>query len=147
MWLKKLSDSDYIYPFIYAGIVNGVAIPQDDLATLSNYGVYKVHITQPPLVPYTHKAEEGLPVIGSKGYQQSWIISEKTPEELEVSRKEQEGLVLSVRNKLLLDTDWTQLKDIPEYTSVPYVDYRQALRDITLQPNYPWDIVWPELPE
>ncbi len=147
MWLKKLNDTEYIYPFIYSGILNGIAIPIDDIDTLSTYGVYTVHRTQPPVSPYTHKVEEGPPVIGSNGYQQSWIISEKSAEELETSRKEQEGYVLGIRNRLLSDTDWTQLKDIPEYTSVPYVDYRQALRDITLQPNYPWDIVWPELPE
>ena len=48
------------------------------------------------------------------------------------------------RNALLAACDWTQLPDSPVDQSL-WVEYRQALRDITLQAN-PFDIVWPEYP-
>lgn len=51
------------------------------------------------------------------------------------------------RRRLLAETDWTQLPDIPEVRRLKYQPYRQALRDITLQQGYPDSIVWPELPE
>lgn len=46
----------------------------------------------------------------------------------------------------LKDTDWTQLPDVPEATKTLWAEYRQALRDITSQEGFPYDIVWPEVP-
>lgn len=50
------------------------------------------------------------------------------------------------RGKRLAETDWTQGKDIPEAISSKWVAYRQALRDITLQSDFPTNITWPSLP-
>ena len=53
------------------------------------------------------------------------------------------------RDALLAACDWTQLPDAQLTTA--QVDawkvYRQALRDITEQPNYPNTIIWPVIPE
>ena len=46
----------------------------------------------------------------------------------------------------LKDTDWTQLPDVPDATKTLWAEYRQALRDITSQEGFPFDIVWPEVP-
>lgn len=51
------------------------------------------------------------------------------------------------RDTLLLQTDWTQLNDIPESTRVKYQAYRQELRDITLQSGFPNNVTFPEKPE
>lgn len=48
------------------------------------------------------------------------------------------------RNALLLSSDWTQLADAPVDAAV-WAEYRQALRDITDQPD-PFNIVWPTEP-
>lgn len=50
------------------------------------------------------------------------------------------------RNMLLFESDWTQLADVPSETKEKWKQYRQALRDITDQPGYPFDIVWPQAP-
>lgn len=52
------------------------------------------------------------------------------------------------RDKLLADTDWTQVLDAPIGTETreAYRAYRQALRDIPEQEGFPETIVWPELP-
>lgn len=55
--------------------------------------------------------------------------------------------VLMERGKRLSSTDWTQLPDVSESIKNKWAPYRQALRDITDQPGYPKDIVWPEQPE
>jgi hypothetical protein len=47
------------------------------------------------------------------------------------------------RNKRLADCDWTQLPDAP-VNAQSWANYRQALRNITNQPGFPWDIIWPE---
>lgn len=49
------------------------------------------------------------------------------------------------RDRRILATDWTQLPDVQEETRVKWKDYRQQLRDITLQPD-PLHIEWPEEP-
>lgn len=52
------------------------------------------------------------------------------------------------RDKLLADTDWTQVLDAPidAATREAYRVYRQALRDIPEQDGFPETITWPELP-
>jgi hypothetical protein len=56
--------------------------------------------------------------------------------------------VLSKRQQLLSMSDWTdtvsastRLENYNEWQT-----YRQALRDITLQEKYPFEIIWPEKP-
>ena len=50
------------------------------------------------------------------------------------------------RNKLLVESDWTQLPDIPESTKNAWQSYRQALRDITNTYSSLNDVVWPTEP-
>lgn len=54
-------------------------------------------------------------------------------------------LVRAQRNALLKQSDWTQLPDVPLATKEAWATYRQALRDITNQPD-PLNIVWPVPP-
>jgi hypothetical protein len=49
------------------------------------------------------------------------------------------------RDKRLLESDWTQLPDVPLATKDAWATYRQALRDVTEQPD-PFNIVWPTPP-
>lgn len=55
-------------------------------------------------------------------------------------------LVNNKRAKLLQQSDWTQLPDVPLATKEVWATYRQALRDITDQPGYPTEVVWPVAP-
>jgi hypothetical protein len=50
------------------------------------------------------------------------------------------------RNARLSASDWTQLPDVPLATKEAWATYRQALRDITNQPD-PFTIQWPTQPE
>ena len=50
------------------------------------------------------------------------------------------------RDALLARSDWTQLPDVPSATKEAWAAYRQALRDITEQPGFPFDVVWPQPP-
>jgi hypothetical protein len=49
------------------------------------------------------------------------------------------------RNQALAASDWTQLPDVPASTKSAWAAYRQALRNITQQPD-PHNIVWPVKP-
>lgn len=52
--------------------------------------------------------------------------------------------VRTERNKRLAATDFYMLQDAPA-APVGVAEYRQALRDVTEQEGFPFDIVWPEL--
>ncbi len=54
-------------------------------------------------------------------------------------------LVRAKRNQLLQASDWTQLPDVPLATKDAWAAYRQAMRDVTGQPD-PFNIVWPTPP-
>jgi hypothetical protein len=55
-------------------------------------------------------------------------------------------IVRTERNQKLQACDWTQLSDIPAETKALWEPYRQALRDITDQPD-PFNIIWPTPPQ
>lgn len=50
------------------------------------------------------------------------------------------------RDRRIAETDWTQYQDTSLALKVYWAPYRQALRDITTQPD-PFNIVWPEQPK
>jgi hypothetical protein len=58
---------------------------------------------------------------------------------------EQAKKVREVRNRILEESDWTQLVDA-KVDSLVWANYRQTLRDIPSQHGFPWAINWPTKP-
>jgi hypothetical protein len=58
---------------------------------------------------------------------------------------EQAKAVRDDRNKRLADCDWTQVADAP-VDKAAWAAHRQALRDVTAQEGFPWNVQWPEQP-
>jgi hypothetical protein len=56
------------------------------------------------------------------------------------------AIIRSQRDNLLLQSDWTQLPDVPQATRDAWASYRQALRDVTAQAGFPQTITWPTAP-
>jgi hypothetical protein len=72
-----------------------------------------------------------------------------TDEEIAALQPTLEQLASKVRiqrNKLLLESDWTQVLDAP-LDQTAWAIYRQELRDITDQTGFPNNVVWPTKPE
>lgn len=76
-----------------------------------------------------------------------WLLEELTDLEKQNLIDIQWQTVRQERNSLLSDTDWISVKNLEQGEPVPenIVEYRQQLRDITLQLD-PFNIVWPEKP-
>lgn len=55
---------------------------------------------------------------------------------------EQAKAVRNDRNTKLAECDWTQLADSTA-DKAAWATYRQALRDITTQAGFPWNVTWP----
>jgi len=62
---------------------------------------------------------------------------------------EQAKSVREQRSQKLKDTDWTVIKALESNTPQNFdmAAYRQALRDITAQDGFPWNVQWPTQPE
>lgn len=83
-----------------------------------------------------------------RGEDLSWSI-EKIPEPTEEEKKETaERDVRARRDSLISKTDFLLMADYPisEEELQAVKDYRQALRDVTDQDGFPFDVVFPEAP-
>jgi hypothetical protein len=80
------------------------------------------------------------------------VVHTKTPEQLQ-----QEAQLLSdqqaqqarrQRDQLLQESDWVTIKSLELREPIPqaWVAYRQALRDLTSQAEFPTNIQWPTKP-
>lgn len=72
-------------------------------------------------------------------YLEAEIVEEDEPKEIKEANARKQ------RNLLLVETDWMALNDVSTM-SQEWIDYRQALRDISSQENFPDEIVWPVRP-
>jgi hypothetical protein len=107
---------------------------------LANYSVYEVTPTTRP--EYNHLVQSV--VCNSEPHVESgeWVIG------YTVENKTQDLAETNVRNyrsNLLSKTDWMATTDNTMTTAM--AEYRQALRDITSQEGFPYDVTWPTKPE
>lgn len=117
-----------------------------DHASLAEYGVYRVFPTQrPEFNDRTQKVVELAPQHNGEQWVQSWDVVDLSESELAAIAASQAAAVRAERNRRLTETDWTQVADAP-VDQQAWAGYRQALRDITAQAGFPFDIEWPVAP-
>lgn len=108
-------------------------------------GYEKVELQPHPEVDHTENLSEIAPTFVDGVLTQQWAVEPATEEEI---AKRTEAMAFSVRqtrDALLQQSDWTQIWDAT-CDKDAWAEYRQALRDITSQPGFPWEIGWPEKP-
>lgn len=68
---------------------------------------------------------------------------------VKLSQSQAESRVRHQRTNLLADCDWTQVTDsaLSAEAKAAWVTYRQALRDVTSQADFPYNVTWPTPPE
>jgi hypothetical protein len=110
---------------------------------VERFGVHKKQIVTPPYFdPATQSREEGPALLIDGVWTQNYIVSDLSADESAAKVGAQWTVIRAERNKLLVESDWTQLPDASA-DAAAWATYRQALRDITEQDN-PFSIVWPE---
>ena len=108
-------------------------------------GLYKLKETIVPETTRYQAVEEVMPVLVDGQWTQQWNIIEFSEEEKKATTAAKSRTAREDRNMRLADCDWTQLPDAP-VDHAEWAAYRQALRDVTSQPGFPWEVVWPEQP-
>jgi hypothetical protein len=118
--------------------------------TLQAYEVFPVAEVEQPKYNYmTETLTEGSPSFDQTVgvWSQNWVVTSRTQEEIDQIVEAEWDNVRHDRNIKLSACDWTQLDDTPlsNMKKLEWANYRQALRDITSQPN-PFEFVWPTQP-
>ena len=103
---------------------------------LNAQGVYRVRKLPEPDAPVGQKAK--LDATATQGDNGEWTLGWTL-----VPLSETEARTL--RDSLLVKSDWTQVADAPVDTAA-WAAYRQALRDIPAQSGFPDNITWPQEP-
>ena len=113
------------------------------------YGVFEWAFS-PIDLPYNKSFDEaGLTKNENGIWKPTFIVRDATQEELQSRTDTQSLYKRSMRDRLLLLSDFFDNIDSPlsESKKEQFKVYRQALRDITSQEGFPFNIQWPELPK
>jgi len=127
---------------------SNVSFPKEiPLDTLAEYNVYPCTLAEKP--DYNNATQyitKGIPVEVNGAWIQPYDVHDYTAEELEGREFQEAKEVRRERNKLLKESDWTQIPDCTVDKTV-WATYRQSLRDITTQEGFPFNVTFPTKPE
>jgi hypothetical protein len=120
------------------------ALPPERLA---DYGVFTVVSTGAQYDQRTQVAESAGCAYNAdrQRWETAWSVRDKTADEMQADTAAEATKVRAQRNQKLAESDWTQVLDAP-VDKAAWATYRQALRDITAQPGFPWTVTWPNEP-
>lgn len=112
---------------------------------LAEWSVYPVGYVAPPDFSLaTHDCVPADPVRANGAWQQSWkLVPISDP--IKAQRTLDKSVeVRSERNARLTASDWTQLTDVAGTVDQnSWTAYRTALRNVTSQTGFPWQVQWP----
>jgi hypothetical protein len=140
----RIIDSNITFPYELRHLgrdFQNISFPKtltDEL--LSDYGIFKVIPTPKPTYDYTKNVSIGTPQNIDGDWTQIWNVTDATIEEIDERISDKWEEVRLERNRLLSESDWTQLPDSPLLDVDGWKVYRQDLRDVTLQQN-PFQII------
>lgn len=117
-------------------------------SVLNSYEIYVVEQTpKPEHDPKTEKVREAFPVFENGVWKQSWVVESLSEQEQETYKENLAAESRALRNRLLIESDWTQFKDIDPQISELWAPYRLLLRNIPQQEHFPFSITWPQPPQ
>lgn len=98
-------------------------------------------VEPPSFNPATERIRQLTPVQTDGQWSTAWEVYPIPFDEMASKVREE-------RNKKLTACDWTQLDDTPltNTDKAAWAAYRQQLRDLTTQPGFPYEVVWPNTP-
>lgn len=110
-------------------------------ALLADWDVYPYTVDpQPSYDPLVQQMNKGPFVQDAQGaWSQPWTVAQ-------LPQVDAERNVRNRRDALLVQSDWTQVADAP-VDQATWATYRQALRDVPSQADFPYNVTWPTEPE
>lgn len=149
MFVLAIDGAPKRYPYSVADLKKdnpNVSFPEplaDDV--LATWDVFPVQLVNPIYDSATQNVTELEPILQNGKWLQAWDVTEASPGEIAERTATQGANVRADRNRRLSECDWTQLPDAP-VDHAAWAAYRQALRDVSSQPGFPWNVQWPVVP-
>jgi hypothetical protein len=142
----RTQDGKVMYEGEFRALFPNTSLPQQLTETLINDMGGDVVFEGPQAQPTRYQVgfADGVEQIDGKWYTK-YSVSDMDQEAIAAKDTEQAKAIRSQRTDKLKDSDWTQVADAP-VNQAAWATYRQALRDITAQPGFPWDTQWPDAP-
>lgn len=120
--------------------------PTTEQATVHGCSLVSVVFGDKPQInPSTQRVVEQLPALVGGVWTVQWTAADLSEQEVSDAAAGEASRARAKRNNLLAESDWTQTADAP-VDKTAWAAYRQALRDITAQAQFPWTITWPDAP-
>jgi hypothetical protein len=147
----QIFNSEWEFRYAYPSVSFPTVLDQSALE-FANVSVV-VEVTPPTITQLQRVDYDGIQLINGE-WTDVWSVHNKFDNPTEQAAWEAECLemqwnsIRDERNKLLTQTDYTDLPNTPITTQCRnnFITYRQALRDITNQSD-PYNIVWPTIPQ
>jgi hypothetical protein len=147
-YILTVPGEEPVYPYTLTDLMRanpGTSFPRDMTNfDASDWHCHPVQDTTPPEA-IGMVAQRIAPELVDGVWHERWELVEPTPEQVEA----QANAMRYERNEKLAASDWTQVDDAPltNTQKAAWATYRQALRDITSQPGFPYSVNWPTQPE
>ena len=135
-----------MYEGEFRAMHSNTSMPQQLTETIINDMGGDVVFEGPQAQPTRYQVgfADGVEQIEGKWYTK-YSVADMDDEAKTAKDTEQAKAIRSQRTDKLKGSDWTQVADAP-VDQAAWATYRQALRDITAQPGFPWDTQWPDAP-
>jgi hypothetical protein len=135
-----------MYEGEFRAMHSNTSLPQQLTETIINDMGGDVVFEGPQAQPTRYQVgfADGVEQIEGKWYTK-YSVADMDDEAKAAKDTEQAKAIRSQRTDKLKGSDWTQVADAP-VDKAAWATYRQALRDITAQPGFPWDTQWPDAP-
>ena len=146
MQIRIRSTGQVVYESEFRTLFPNTSLPQQLTEALINSlgGDVVFEGQQASPTRYQTAFADGVEQVAGKWYTK-YSVADMEQEAKDALDAQQATSVRAERTKKLAETDWTQLTDAP-VNSAAWGTYRQALRDVTAQETFPWDITWPTKP-
>ena len=142
MYVQLTNNQPSKFPYTLADLRRdnpNTSFPAD--VTIEMLASFNVHpVTAAPVPDFdskTHRVKQSVQLVDGV-WTQVWHLQELPEQQASAN-------IRAERNRRLVDCDWTQLSDAPGDTGA-WATYRQALRDISSQAEFPYGVAWPEGP-
>lgn len=113
--------------------------------SLESWNVFEVTVAPKPAVVFNKiiEAEEKPSQVNGQ-WVLGWIVRDKNEDEILLDAESKRA----ARDRLLMESDWTQLADAPltQEQKEAWAEYRQKLRDLPQQNGFPLSVSWPVAP-
>ena len=153
MFYVKLNDDGSVdrYPYTLTDLRRSVpnvsfpAVITDEVA--ADFNVYPVTPAEQPALDHTLNFDR-IAVLRDGAWIEEWTSTPATAEEIAERTTAKTGAVRAQRNDLLAESDWTQLADSPfdADSKAAWALYRETLRMVPQQADFPWNVDWPDKP-